>query len=142
MRRLLSFALLSVVFVCGCQRRVALQPEPAAEIQFARAYFQLLRDSGATAVLPLMHPRTLGLPDIAANLTVIREQLNSSNAQLSVGRWTVRQTTARPRLTEVMFTAREVGAPSEVGIWIERLDARLVVETFFAGRRVQASSPP
>ena len=135
----LTVCLLAAFAVAGCRHSVALAPEPTAEIRFASDYFQLLRDSGATAVLPRMHPRTQALPNIAANLTVISEKLNSTRAELTLARWSIRQNTGRPRLTEVMYTTTAQGAPSEVGVWILNYEGRLVVETFFAGRDVGAT---
>ncbi len=132
----LTVWLLVAFAVAGCRHSVALAPEPAVEIRFASDYFQLLRDSGATAVLPRMHPRTQALPNIAANVTVMREKLNFSRAELTLARWSIRQNTGKPRLTEVMYTTTAQGAPSEVGVWILYYEGRLVVETFFAGRDV------
>jgi hypothetical protein len=129
-RKHLSVWLLATSVVAGCRHSVALVPESAAEIRFARDYFQLLRDSGATAVLPRLHPRTQALPNIAANLTGMREKLNSSRAELTLAGWSIRQNTGKPRLPEVMYTTTAQGPPYEVGVWIQVDQGRLVVETF------------
>ena len=123
----------------GCRRTPTLQPTPIAELRFASDYIQALRNSGAAAVLPRTHPSTRALPNVEANLTVLRNALEASHAELTLARWTIRQVAGRPRATEVMYASRTTGAPSEVGVWIVNYEGRLVVETFFVGRPVPSA---
>jgi len=132
-------ALLSTA--AGCRRPPTLQAAPSAELRFASDYIQFLRDSGAAAVLPRTHPRTRALPNMEANLTAMRDALTKSRAELTLARWTIKQVTGRPRATEVMYTAHAPGAPSEIGVWIENYEGRLVVETIFVGPPVGGAPP-
>jgi hypothetical protein len=131
-----------LVLVIGCRRTPALQPKPVAELQFAADYIKALRDSGAVAVLPRLHPRTRALPNVESNLTVLHNVLETSHAELSLVRWTIRQVIGKPRMTEVTYASQTIGAPSEVGVWIMNYEGRLVVETFFAGRPVSSAPTP
>ncbi|HCG00454.1 MAG TPA: hypothetical protein DEV93_07895 [Chloroflexi bacterium] len=128
-------AIAALTLLAGGCRHSAAQPEliPPEE-RFAREFIRVLQDSGAAAVLPLATTELRARQNFARNMDVLRGILGASHATLTLAHWNaLPQTNGGPNVTHVVFTVQGVGAPSEIGLWIEGDSGHYLLNTIAIG---------
>lgn len=125
----------------GTAQALSGQSPPPPEVQFAREFVRVLRDSGAVGVIPLTVASTRALNGYAPNMDALRKDLAPSQATITLERWSaIPAKDAAPAVVLVVFKVEGIAKPFELSLYIEEVAGKYLLNTIIT--RMAPAEPP
>jgi hypothetical protein len=125
---------LALSALLGCGAEAVRRTAPVEEAHFAEQYIRALHDSGLAGIASRSQPDLISKPNFQETVETLRKVLQTyPRDSLLLSGWERERRTGKPKATKIVYDVAGLGAPFQIGIWIEEKNGRLLANTLFFG---------